>query len=156
RRPVRPLPAPLCAYERCRARIGDAAAVGDRYARCGVHMTRGAHGTLPLHDRPQPHYPNGGDLIDTQGDTMSTYTLPLSVDRPTAAPKTAYLIASGDLRESANTAGWPTQVQMEAAITAAFAVLGWTVVRANAVDPNTGHGFISSQRMGLEVFKGIP
>ncbi|MFN8486805.1 MAG: hypothetical protein U0350_04380 [Caldilineaceae bacterium] len=87
---------------------------------------------------------------------MSAYTFPISVERPTVAPKTAYLIASGDLRESANKAGWPTQVQMESNITAAFAALGWTVVRANAVNPKTGHGFISSQRMGLEVFKGIP
>jgi len=31
-----------------------------------------------------------------------------------------------------------------------------SVVRANGVDPATGHGFISSQRMGMEVFKSIP
>ena len=85
-----------------------------------------------------------------------SYPLPVVADRPQAAPQTAYLIASGDLRESANTAGWPTQAQMEADNTAAFARLGWTVIRANEVDPATGHGFISSQRMGLEVFKRIP
>ncbi|WP_062432928.1 hypothetical protein [Herbidospora daliensis] len=84
------------------------------------------------------------------------YTIPPTPERPAAPPKTAYLIASGDLRLSANLAGWPTQVQMEADVTAAFAELGWTVVRANDVDPATGHGFISSQRMGLEVFKTIP
>ncbi|NAS20893.1 fucose isomerase [Herbidospora sp. NEAU-GS84] len=84
------------------------------------------------------------------------YTFPPTPERPAAAPKTAYLIASGDLRLSANLAGWPTQVKMEADVTAAFAELGWTVVRANDVDPATGHGFISSQRMGLEVFKTIP
>nr|WP_062330697.1 fucose isomerase [Herbidospora sakaeratensis] len=84
------------------------------------------------------------------------YTFPPTPQRPAAPPKTAYLIASGDLRLSANLAGWPTQVQMEADVTAAFAELGWTVVRANDVDPATGHGFISSQRMGLEVFKTIP
>jgi hypothetical protein len=85
-----------------------------------------------------------------------TYTLPATVERPTAAPKTAYLVASGDLRPSANTAGWPTQAKMEADVTAAFADLGWTVQRANPIDQATGHGFISSQRMGIEVFKGIP
>ena len=85
-----------------------------------------------------------------------TYTLPAPIERPAAAPRTAYLIASGDLRESANAAGWPTQVELESAVTAVLADLGWTVVRANDVDPVTGHGFISSQRMGLEVFKGIP
>ncbi|ETK34976.1 fucose isomerase [Microbispora sp. ATCC PTA-5024] len=45
---------------------------------------------------------------------------------------------------------------MEADVAAAFAELGWTVRRAHPVDPATGHGFISSQRMGLEVFKTIP
>lgn len=85
-----------------------------------------------------------------------TYLLPAPAARPAAAPKTAYLIASGDLRESANTGGWPTQAAMEADVIAALGDLGWTVVRANGVDPVTGHGFISSQRMGLEVFKNIP
>ncbi|MFT4219287.1 MAG: fucose isomerase [Microbacterium sp.] len=87
---------------------------------------------------------------------MSTYTLPAPAARPAAAPKTAYLIASGDLRESANTAGWPTQVELEQSVTGVLEGLGWTVVRANEVDPATGHGFISSQRMGLEVFTSIP
>ncbi|WP_125776073.1 fucose isomerase [Antribacter gilvus] len=85
-----------------------------------------------------------------------SYSFPTVVPRPEAAPKTAYLISSGDLRESANQAGWPTQAKMEADLTAEFAELGWTVVRANEVDPATGHGFISSQRMGLEVFRSIP
>ena len=87
---------------------------------------------------------------------MTVYTLPAVRDRQAAPPKTAYLIASGDLRESANTAGWPTQARMEADVTAALQELGWTVIRANGVDPASGHGFISSQRMGLEVFKTIP
>ncbi|WP_136057516.1 fucose isomerase [Microbacterium sp. K24] len=87
---------------------------------------------------------------------MTTYTLPTPASRPESAPKTAYLIASGDLRESANTGGWPVQVELEAGVTGVFNDLGWTVIRANEVDPATGHGFISSQRMGLEVFKNIP
>lgn len=87
---------------------------------------------------------------------MTTYAHPAPLERPTAAPKTAYLIASGDLRESANTAGWPTQVELEAGVTRVLNDLGWSVIRANEVDPATGHGFISSQRMGLEVFKTVP
>ncbi|RKT31423.1 L-fucose isomerase-like protein [Microbacterium sp. AG1240] len=87
---------------------------------------------------------------------MTTYTLPSPPPRLTAPARTAYLIASGDLRESANVAGWPTQARMEADVSAALAELGWEVVRANGVDPETGHGFISSQRMGLEVFRSIP
>jgi len=85
-----------------------------------------------------------------------SYTLPAPRAHTTVPPRTAYLIASGDLRESANVAGWPTQVELEAGVTRVLGELGWTVVRANEVDPATGHGFISSQRMGLEVFRGIP
>ena len=46
-----------------------------------------------------------------------TYTLPAPASRPASAPKTAYLIASGDLREAANTGGWPVQVELEAGVT---------------------------------------
>jgi len=87
---------------------------------------------------------------------MSTYRVPAPPTRLTVAPKTAYLIPSGDLRESANIAGWPTQEELERVISKALAERGWTVIRALAVDPVAGHGFITSQRMGLEVFKEIP
>ena len=87
---------------------------------------------------------------------MTTYDLPtLPADR-VAPPQTVYLVASGDLRESANVAGWPTQVGLERILTDAFAAHGWKLVRAHEVDPATGHGFISSQRMGLEVFRDVP
>ena len=46
-----------------------------------------------------------------------SYAFPEPSTRPALAPKTAYLIASGDLRESANVAGWPTQVALESAVT---------------------------------------
>ncbi|HEY0815979.1 MAG TPA: fucose isomerase [Pseudonocardia sp.] len=84
------------------------------------------------------------------------YALPTPrIGRP-VPPRTAYLISSGDLRLSANQAGWPTQAAMEKALEAAFTGLGWSVVRANPVDPGKGHGFIDSQRLGLEVFKTVP
>ena len=86
---------------------------------------------------------------------MNSYALPTLRTIPAAPPKTAYLIASGDLRESANVAGWPTQVALEAAVGEVFANLGWTIVRANPIDPATGHGFISSQRMGMDDFATI-
>src|ERR1700689_1430871 len=87
---------------------------------------------------------------------MPSYNLPVLPRRPSLAAQTAYLIASGDLRESANLAGWPTQLTLEKVVIKSCAELGWTVIRANDADPLTGHGFISSQRMGLEVFKAIP
>lgn len=86
----------------------------------------------------------------------TAYTLPRTATKPALAPKTAWLIASGDLREPANRSGWARQEHMEAAIAAALDDLGWSVHRANPVDPTTGHGFISSQRMGLDVFASIP
>ncbi|XVU22763.1 fucose isomerase [Actinoplanes sp. CA-054009] len=87
---------------------------------------------------------------------MTSYTLPAVPSRPALEPNTAYLIASGDLRPAANRAGWPIQEEMEAAVTAALGALGWSVRRAHSYDQEAGHGFISSQRMGLEVFKTIP
>ncbi|MCE7483278.1 fucose isomerase [Microbacterium profundi] len=87
---------------------------------------------------------------------MTSYTLPVAASRPASAPKTAYLITSGDLRESANTAGWATQAALEVSVTSVFNEFGWNVIRAFDVDRKTGHGYISSQRMGMEVFKNIP
>lgn len=68
----------------------------------------------------------------------------------------AYLVASGDLRLSANREGWPAQEDMERRIIDAFESRGVNVVRTHAVDEDEGHGFISSQRMGMNVFARIP
>lgn len=87
---------------------------------------------------------------------MTTYNFPEIRKHDAVPAKTAYMIASGDLRESANIEGWSTQLGVEQAVTKVFNELGWDVVRAFDVDPQTGHGFIRSQRMGLEVFKNIP
>lgn len=65
------------------------------------------------------------------------------------------LVASGDLRESANRDGWPEQQQMEARLTEVFAAFGVSLDRAHPVDAARGHGFISSQRMGMDVFAGL-
>lgn len=67
-----------------------------------------------------------------------------------------WLVASGDLRESANQTCWAAQADMEVRIADAFASEGYTVRRAHPYDPARGHGFISSQRMGMDVFKAIP
>ena len=66
------------------------------------------------------------------------------------------MVASGDLRPAANVTCWPVQVELEAAVTAAVEACGWTVRRGHPVDEAAGHGFISSQRHGIEVFKTIP
>ncbi|MBB6096781.1 L-fucose isomerase-like protein [Deinobacterium chartae] len=68
----------------------------------------------------------------------------------------AYLVASGDLRLAANQDCWPAQARMEAQLTAALEKLGVRVTRAHDFDPVEGHGFISSQRMGMNIFRDIP
>ena len=65
------------------------------------------------------------------------------------------LVASGDLRETANRLGWPAQAELEANVTEAFARHGARVRRAHPVDESRGHGFISSQRMGMRAFESI-
>ena len=70
--------------------------------------------------------------------------------------KTAYLVASGDLRLSANQVCWPAQAAMEEILTLALKAEGWAVRRAHPFDKVKQHGFIDGQRMGIEVFRGIP
>jgi hypothetical protein len=67
-----------------------------------------------------------------------------------------FMVASGDLRLSANQLCWPAQKAAEDALTSAIRQLGRDVVRAHPVMPEKGHGFIDSQRYGLEVFQHIP
>ncbi len=65
------------------------------------------------------------------------------------------LITGGDLRLSANQVCWPAQRDMEAKLAAAFAQKGLQLVRAHSFDEKLGHGFISSQRQGMDVFMKI-
>ncbi len=67
-----------------------------------------------------------------------------------------YVLASGDLRLAANRMCWPAQERVEQAVTAAINREGREVRRAHAYDPAAGHGFIDSQKRGLEVFRTIP
>ena len=65
------------------------------------------------------------------------------------------LVASGDLRETANRLGWPAQAELERNVEAAFGRHGVRVRRGHPIDATAGHGFISSQRMGMAVFGEI-
>jgi len=71
------------------------------------------------------------------------------------APNEVLLVTSGDLRLSANQACWPAQRDMEQKLTGAFAQKGFKLVRAHACDEKLNHGFISSQRQGMDVFMKI-
>src|SRR3546814_15694649 len=44
---------------------------------------------------------------------------------------------------------------MEASLTKALQKQGWSVKRAHGYDPVKKHGFIDSQKMGMDVFRNI-
>ncbi len=67
-----------------------------------------------------------------------------------------YLVASGDLRLSANQNCWPAQAEMEAQVIRAVQELGGQIERAHPYDPVKRHGFIDSQKYGMQVFQNIP
>lgn len=69
--------------------------------------------------------------------------------------KKVYVVASGDLRLSANQVGWKYQEAMESKLEAALQRFGFEVERGHPVDPVKKHGFIDSQKMGLEVFRNL-
>jgi len=69
--------------------------------------------------------------------------------------KSIQLVASGDLRLSANQACWPAQHAMERALAAALKCEGISVVRAHPYKSRERHGFIASQREGIEVFRKV-
>jgi len=73
----------------------------------------------------------------------------------TPAANEVLLVTSGDLRLSANQACWPAQREMEEKLTAAFAQKGIKLVRAHVYDEKLMHGFIGSQRQGMDVFMKI-
>jgi L-fucose isomerase-like protein len=70
--------------------------------------------------------------------------------------KEMFLVTSGDLRLAANQICWPAQRALEEKLTGVFADYGIALRRAFPVNQTQGHGFISSQRMGMDVFANIP
>jgi hypothetical protein len=87
---------------------------------------------------------------------MATYQIPQAIHPLAVSANEIYLVASGDLRLSANQTCWPAQADMERKIVAAFVNEGVTVKRAHPYDETMKHGFIWNQRMGMDVFKSIP
>ncbi len=71
-------------------------------------------------------------------------------------PEPVILIASGDLRLSANQKCWAAQQRVEEAVIAAIRREGREVKRGHPFVPEKGHGFIDSQKYGMEVFRQIP
>jgi hypothetical protein len=69
---------------------------------------------------------------------------------------TVVLIASGDLRLAANQKCWPAQNRVEEAVSKAVRGVGFEVTRGHPYQAAKQHGFIDSQKYGMEVFRSIP
>ena len=86
---------------------------------------------------------------------MPPHALPPTRRAPKVKQKQVLLVANGDLRLSANQDGWPAQADMEQALSRAVAGAGYELVRAHPYKEDQRHGFIASQREGMQVFAGI-
>lgn len=69
--------------------------------------------------------------------------------------KTIQILANGDLRLSANQTCWAAQSEMEAQLTAAIESMGFEVKRVHSYKEDEKHGFIGSQKEGMEVFANV-
>jgi hypothetical protein len=65
------------------------------------------------------------------------------------------LFASGDLRASANRVCWPAQAAMEEKLAQVVGAMGHNLRRAHPYKPDDGHGFLASQREGMDAFAAI-
>jgi hypothetical protein len=90
-----------------------------------------------------------------KGSRDMSYTVPKVVKPSKVKKNEVLLVASGDLRPSANQVCWEAQKQMEEALSRAVAEEGYTLVRAHPYKENEKHGFIGSQKEGIEVFRNI-
>ncbi|MCY2951814.1 MAG: fucose isomerase [Planctomycetota bacterium] len=86
---------------------------------------------------------------------MAAYAIP-QISKPTKlGRKQVQLVASGDLRAGANKQCWPEQAKMELTLRKALAEEGYDLVRAHPYKDDEGHGFIGSQKEGLQVFRDV-
>ncbi len=87
--------------------------------------------------------------------SQSNLSLPQPIKPPRAKKNDVLLIANGDLRLSANQRCWAAQSEMEDALAEAVAECGHQLLRAHPYIAEQQHGFIASQKEGMEVFAGI-
>ena len=87
---------------------------------------------------------------------MLKLTLPESKPLIQAGDKEVLVVTNADLRESANVACWPVQNKFEAKLEKALSSrFGIEAKRAHLYKGDKGHGFISSQREGSDLFATI-
>ena len=73
----------------------------------------------------------------------------------TSTTPTVLLLANGDLRVSANQVCWDAQNEMEQTLIKAVKGMGYNIKRAHPYKKDVKHGFIQSQKEGMEVFSKI-
>ena len=87
---------------------------------------------------------------------MLTLTLPESKPLIKAGDQEVLLVTNADLRESANVECWPVQNKFEDKLEQALSSrFGVKAKRAHLFKGDKGHGFISSQREGSDLFAAI-
>ena len=86
---------------------------------------------------------------------MAAYQVPKLAKPAKTKKKQVLLVASGDLRLSANQNCWAAQKEMEDALTQAVGDAGYELVRAHPYKSKEKHGFIGSQKEGMRVFADI-
>jgi hypothetical protein len=86
---------------------------------------------------------------------MADSILPQPGKSPRLKKHQVYLVASGDLRLSANQKCWPEQAKIEEALGASLAEFKYEIVRAHPYKESEGHGFIASQKEGMRVFANV-
>ncbi|HSZ58438.1 MAG TPA: hypothetical protein VK797_22420 [Tepidisphaeraceae bacterium] len=86
---------------------------------------------------------------------MPGYAIPQMRRPPRLKKSQVQLVANGDLRLEANQKCWPEQAKMEQALRNAFTDLGYELIRAHPYKESEKHGFISSQKEGIQVFSGV-
>ena len=81
----------------------------------------------------------------------------LSNNKPsmTADKNEILMVTSGDLREAANTTCWPTQLKFEQKLEQVLKNKGYKLTRAFPINPESGHGFLRTQREGCDYFANI-
>lgn len=88
--------------------------------------------------------------------TSLKLNLPETRVRQSLGEKEVFVIANGDLRDTANKNCWEVQHQFEGKLEAALKEkFGFSVRRAHPVKEDQGHGFISNQREGSDVMASI-
>ena len=86
---------------------------------------------------------------------MIPYSDPTKRIPVAAKRKRVWLVANGDLRLSANQNCWAAQEAMEHALAESVGAAGYELVRAHPYKKKEKHGFIESQKEGMEVFSKI-